>query len=149
VQPFEHRQRVRFQDVDAAGILFFSRYFEYAHAAYEEWLRLAGAPIEELIGLPEAGAPLVAAAGEFHAPARLGELLAVRCELESLGSTSARFVFHFAAAASGERRASVRTTHVCVDRRSFRPRPWPERLRSLFEAAAAEGADPASARGGE
>ena len=33
---------VRFQDVDAAGVLFFGRIFDYCHHAYEELIESSG-----------------------------------------------------------------------------------------------------------
>jgi YbgC/YbaW family acyl-CoA thioester hydrolase len=134
---FEHRLRVRFQDVDAAGIIFFSRYFEYAHETYEEWMRAAGLPFEEWLGRAEFGMPLVHAEADFHSPARLGEELSLRIEVERLGETSVSFIFPVALRSTGERRATVRTTHVCIDTRTFRSRPWPERLQAVLAAAGA------------
>jgi acyl-CoA thioesterase FadM len=144
--PFAHRVRVRFQDVDAAGIVFFGRYFDYAHAAFEEWMRAAGLPIAELLRPPpraarpaaaplapgDVGLPLAHAAADFHAPARYDEELEVAVEVERLGETSVGFVFRIGAAGAGPR-ATVRTTHVCVDRAAFRPAAWPSEMRAAFE----------------
>jgi YbgC/YbaW family acyl-CoA thioester hydrolase len=132
---FEHRMRVRFADVDAAGIIFFSRYFEYAHATYEEWMRAAGMPIEDLIGKREFGMPLVHADADFHSPARLGEELSLGVLVERLGETSVSFVIPVALRSTGEKRATVRTTHVCIDPKTFRARPWPEAIRAAMAAA--------------
>lgn len=133
---FEHRLRVRFQDVDAAGIIFFSRYFEKAHEAFEEWMEAAGLPVTaEMMARREVGLPLVQAGGEFHSPALLGEELCVAVEVERLGASSVTYVFHFTGPA-GQKRATVRTTHVCIDPQSFRSRPWPEAMRAALAAAA-------------
>ena len=63
---------VRFQDVDAAGVLFFGRIFDYCHHAYEELIESSGvdrahyfAGAEYLVPMAADGleAPSVSASG--------------------------------------------------------------------------------------
>jgi YbgC/YbaW family acyl-CoA thioester hydrolase len=126
---------VRFQDVDAAGIIFFSRYFEYAHTAFIEWLRVAGIEVGQMFERREFGMPLVHAEADFHAPSRFDDELLVGVEVARLGETSIGFAFPIVAAAGGEKRATVRTTHVCIDLTTFRPKPWPAAYRARLAAA--------------
>src|SRR5262245_6720012 len=37
--PFRARRLVRFADCDPAGIVYFPRYFDFFHAAVEDWFR--------------------------------------------------------------------------------------------------------------
>jgi YbgC/YbaW family acyl-CoA thioester hydrolase len=131
---FELRRRARFQDVDAAGIVFFARFFEYAHEAFEEWMRAAGLAISARLRAGDVGMPLAHAEADFHAPTRHDETLVVTVEVARLGESSVGFSFSLLSEA-GEARATVRTTHVCIDRASFRPRPWPAEMRAAIEAA--------------
>ena len=135
---FEHRLRVRFQDVDAARIIFFSRYFEYAHTAYVEWLRVLGLPLGKLLDAAEVGLPLAHAEADFHSPARFDDELVVTVGVERLGQTSASFVFPITTP-SGEKRATVRTTHVCIDTKTFRPTPWPDEIRTALAGSQTAG----------
>lgn len=134
--PFEHRVRVKFQDVDAGGIVFFGRFFEYAHAAFEEWMRAAGLAIADVLGRGDVGVPLAHAEADFHAPTRYDEELAIAVEVARLGATSLSCVFRIATP-GGAPRATVRTTHVCVDRKAFRAVAWPEEMRAALERMSA------------
>jgi 1,4-dihydroxy-2-naphthoyl-CoA hydrolase len=130
---FVHRTRVRFADVDAAGIVFFAKFFDYAHAAFEESMRAAGLSIAERLRAGDVGLPLVHAEADYHAPAAYDEALEVAVEVARIGETSASFTFRIAGP-DGAPRATVRTTHVCVERRTFRPIAWPEAMRRGLES---------------
>ncbi len=69
--PYTHA--VRFSEVDGAGIVFFSRVFEIAHAAYEAWLSEGGAPLAVVLAAADWVLPLVRAEADYHAPMRLGD----------------------------------------------------------------------------
>lgn len=68
---------VRFQDVDAAGIVFFARYFEYVHLAYESFLAEAGHPLAEVIREKKWAAPLKHVEADYFSPLRFGDELGV------------------------------------------------------------------------
>ena len=132
--PFVHRLRARFQDVDAAGIVFFARFFEYAHEAFEEWMRAAGLPLGERLRAGDVGMPLVHAEADYHAPTRHDDALALSVRVARLGEKSVGFVIEIASEA-GEQRATVRLTHACIDRARFRAMPWPPEMRAALAAA--------------
>ena len=46
--PFVSTRTVRFGECDPARIVYFSRYFEYAHEAYEDMLEAGGFPLQEV-----------------------------------------------------------------------------------------------------
>ena len=121
---------VRFSEVDAAGILFFSRVFEIAHAAYEALLAERGTPLRQLVHDERWTLPLVHAEADYHAPMRLGDEVSVQVAIEAIGSTSLTLRFTLAAP-SGQPLATVRHVHVAVDRATFRPVPLPEGVRAL------------------
>jgi YbgC/YbaW family acyl-CoA thioester hydrolase len=122
---------VRFHDVDSAGIVFFARIFEYAHDAYEIWLRGIGYPLDPPFHERDYGLPLVHAEADFQAPIRLGQEVRVDLSLTSIGTSSfkvsSRLTGH-----DGVDLATVRTIHVCVDPKTGRPIPLPEAMRTAF-----------------
>ena len=66
--------RVRFKDCDAAGIVFFPRYFEMLNDCVEDWFREALAlPFEAMHGSDRCGVPTAELSSRFVAPSRLGE----------------------------------------------------------------------------
>jgi 1,4-dihydroxy-2-naphthoyl-CoA hydrolase len=130
---FEVAFPVRFQDVDAAGVLFFGRIYDYCHQAYEElWVSegidrawvFSGAPF--LI-------PIAHSEADYRAPIRHGERIRVRVEVTHVGRASFHLGYRVRGPA-GEQdlRASVKTVHAFVGRDSMRPIPIPESLRVLL-----------------
>lgn len=68
---------VRFQDIDAAGIVFFATVFDYFHAAYEGFLRRAGCPLPEALTHRLWAAPLRHAEADYFAPLLFGDQLSI------------------------------------------------------------------------
>jgi len=121
---FEYAFRVRFSDVDAAGVVYFSRIYEYCHAAFEELLRAAEMPLETLLHNTGWGLPLIHTEADYHRPLRLGE--ALRIEVEVVSLTDRRVVFGFRILdAENKVRARARCEHACVNMEDFRPRTVP------------------------
>ena len=78
--------RVRFHHTDAAGIVFFSVFFEYFEDALIEYFRSQGVSIVSLRS-PEqdfGGIPIVEAHCEYHLPARFDDLLSVTTRVTML-----------------------------------------------------------------
>jgi len=75
---FEACCPVRFQHVDAAGVVFFARYFEYVHEAYEGFLSAAGTPLSRVLKEQSWAAPLSHVEADYFRPLRLGDELHVQ-----------------------------------------------------------------------
>lgn len=78
VPVFEARCSVRFQHVDAAGVVFFARYFEYVHEAYEGFLSAVGTPLSRVLKEQSWAAPLSHVEADYFRPLRLGDELHVQ-----------------------------------------------------------------------
>ena len=121
----------RFQDVDAAGIVFFARVLEYFHDAYLAFLADAGQPLPAVLAERRWAAPLRHAEADYLRPIRFGDALRaqlVRARFE--GSTLT--VGHRLAAPDGAALAVGSTVHVFVDAASFRRTPPPADLVAAF-----------------
>lgn len=117
-----HVHVVRFSEVDAAGVVFFSRFFELCHHAWEEVLAAALGPrwFDAMAGSGW-GLPLIHAEADFRRPARLGDRLTVRIAgvaLDGSGRLRVRFAIE---GADDLRHASVEHVHAFVDLARFRP----------------------------
>lgn len=124
---FEYRMRVRFSDVDLAGVVYFSRIYEYCHAAFEELLRAAEMPLEGLLGKVGWGMPLVHTEADYHRPLRLGEVLVIEVTVPEVSERRVTFAFQIKDE-TGKVRARAKHVHACVGMEDFRPRAVP----SLF-----------------
>jgi len=115
---------VRFGEVDAAGVVYFSRIFDYAHRAYEDMLAAMDLPLNRILKEDGWGMPLVHAEADFSRPMHLGESLVVDVEVAELGERRVSFAFQIRDL-SGQSRAEVRCDHAFVDMATFRGRTAP------------------------
>ncbi|HXF58298.1 MAG TPA: acyl-CoA thioesterase, partial [Candidatus Saccharimonadales bacterium] len=79
---------VRFQDVDAGGVLFFGRIFDYCHQAYEEFVASSGVdPVRYFAGA-EYLVPIAHAESDYRSPIRHGERVVIAIEVSRVGRAS-------------------------------------------------------------
>lgn len=71
------RRVVRFQEVDAAALIFYGRVYDYFHDVYVEWLALHGVLLHELVKSREWVAPIRRAEAEYVSPMRFGDAITV------------------------------------------------------------------------
>jgi YbgC/YbaW family acyl-CoA thioester hydrolase len=125
---FHHRILVRFQDVDAAGIIFFARLFEYFHDAYVAFLAHHGVSLAAVMRAGTWAAPLTHADADFLNPCRFGDALDVG-PVRAVWHGSRVEIGHRVAFAEGGKIVAVgRTTHMLVDRKTFQRIPPPADL---------------------
>lgn len=121
------RRVVRFQEVDAAGIVFYARIFDYLHDAYVGFLRERGMPLERALRDGEWVAPLTRAEAEYLRPLRFGDEIEVSVVSVELEETE--YTVGYRVDVGGEPACVGRTRHVSVDPTTFRRAPVPDRLR--------------------
>lgn len=133
---FRYTTPVRFADVDHAGIVYFPRFFDYFHVAFEElWrARLGGHAYRELIDRDRVGFPAVRAECEFLAPLRFGDTVDIDVSVARLGGKS--ITFHYQMFRVGEPRvrcADGRVVCAVVDLAKFAAIAVPERVVDLLK----------------
>jgi 1,4-dihydroxy-2-naphthoyl-CoA hydrolase len=126
--PLHTEQRVvAFQEVDAAGIVFYARIFDYFHDAYVAFLRRRGAPLEDALRDGSWVAPLRRADAEYLRPLRFGDQIQVSIVHVEVEETEYRIGYRVESAAGVA--CAGATVHVSVDPDAFRRCPVPEVLR--------------------
>src|SRR5690242_13370475 len=73
---YARERAIRFQDVDAAGIIFYARAFELCHDLYVEFLNEVGLPLHESLKGPLI-APIRHAESDYLRPLRFGDRVEV------------------------------------------------------------------------
>ncbi len=132
---FQTKRTVRFQDIDAAGIIFFPRVLEYFSDAYVEWLGVRGLPLPRMLALGVYGLPIVHAEADYRSPMRFGDRISVQIEQVELGSTSLSVMYRIVSEEDPAHTLAVgKTVHVCVSQKTFRPEPLLEELRAALSA---------------
>jgi 4-hydroxybenzoyl-CoA thioesterase len=137
---FEAPHRVRFADCDPAGIVFFPRYLELLHDAFECWFDEGmGIAYSALIGERRTGFPTVRLEVDFSAISRHGDALVRRIRIQRLGRTSLALAHEFVgtgAAGGPELRLAAKQVVVCTSLATHRPQPFPDDVRRHLDAAA-------------
>ena len=142
VARFRIEEYVRWEDIDAAGIINYQAYLRFFGLAEAELLRSAGLTYRFLFEKLGIWLPRARVECDFHEPVRLDELLVVEAFFSRIGRTSLRLDFQVRRRDRPEAVvATGRYVLVCVRQGDFEPVPVPEEIRSriapfLEEAAA-------------
>lgn len=129
------RHRVRFQDVDAAGVVFYARIFDLFHDAYVGFLRERGAPLDTALRDGSWAAPLSRAEAEYLRPLRFGDEVTVSIVHVDVAETE--FAIGYRIDVGDEAACVGRTRHVAVDPTSFRRTAVPDGLRAALTGESA------------
>ena len=125
-QPFVIEERVRWSDVDAAGIIFYGAYVRFFELAETELFRSVGLSYGRMFDEYDMYLPRVEVHSEFHYPARLDDVLEVAAYVERVGRRS--ITLHFDVIHQGLRRltADGHLVLVATDRERLVSRALPE-----------------------
>lgn len=131
---FTSVQKIRFDDVDGAGIVYYPQFFHLCHAAFEDFFDTA-APIAypELIRDRRLGFPTVAIESRFTAPLQYGDTAVVELNVERVGRSSVDFSYTIRRRSDGTRCFEATVTTVLIDLDSRRPQPLTPELRKILE----------------
>jgi YbgC/YbaW family acyl-CoA thioester hydrolase len=128
---FSARFPVRFQDVDAAGVLFFGRIYDYCHHAYEEFWDAAGVDRAHFFAGAEYLVPIAHSQADYRRPIRHGDRIDVRIDVTRVGRASFTLRYHVTGP-DGDLRVEASTVHAFVGRETMKPIPIPDPLRAIL-----------------
>ena len=131
---FTSIHKIRFDDVDGAGIVYYPQYFHLCHAAFEDFFDTAASiSYSELIRGRRLGFPTVAIESSFSAPLSYGDVAVVELAVERLGTTSATFSYRVRRRRDGVACFTATVTTVLIDLDSQQAQPIPDDLRTILE----------------
>jgi len=122
---FAHGHRVRYEEVDAQGIVGSAAWISLLQLGRIEYMRYLGLLLEGGNRAP-VQAVVRRAVVDHLAPARFDDPLAIRVRTAQLGQRSARFEYIVDNVETGLRPVVGETVIVCVEMATFRSSPWPE-----------------------
>jgi acyl-CoA thioester hydrolase len=129
---FTWNVRVYYEDTDAGGIVYYANYLKFFERARTEWLRAIGVDQHALLQQHDAMFVVKNVAAEYHAPAKLDDVLKLTLSIEKLGRASLQFVQQ---AWSGEQLLNTARVKVgCVDS-ALRPRAVPDVVAARMRGA--------------
>ncbi|UCG75688.1 MAG: acyl-CoA thioesterase [Gemmatimonadota bacterium] len=140
-RPFVVDERVRWSDVDFAGIIFYGAYFRFFELGEMELFRAAGLPYSEVFERFDIWLPRVHLDCDFKYPARLDDELTVAAYFTRFGTSSISINFDVLHRGARTLAATGHVVLVCTGRDPIKPRPLPQEVRALLEPfAMSEGA---------
>jgi 4-hydroxybenzoyl-CoA thioesterase len=131
---FRAHLKVRFGDIDHAGIVYYPRFLHYFHVALEEFFSAeVGAEYHALINEQRVGLPVVHLEIDFRRPLRFGDEIEVEVRGLELGTTSVTWRYAVWKQ-DGSLAAEATIVTVSLDMDTFEKRPLPDWVRARFEA---------------
>lgn len=112
--PFIYRRTVRFQDTDAAGVVYFANVLAMCHEAYEESLVESGIDLKKFFNNPDVAFPIIHASVDFFRPLFCGDQVYIQLTPQSVGSDYFEIAFEMFAP-SKQQVAKAMTKHVCIN----------------------------------
>ena len=132
---------VRWEDIDAAGIINYQAYLRFFALAEAELLRSAGLNYRYLFESLGIWLPRVRVECDFFRPVKLDELLVVEAWFSRIGRTSVHLDFEVRRKSEPEAVvASGRYVLVCVRQKDFGPVPVPAEIRERLAPFTGEAA---------
>ena len=130
---FVYERPIRFEEVDAAQIVFFARFLNYAHEAMEALLGGLEGGYVRLVNQRRIGMPAVHVSCDFKSPLRFGDVARIETRAARIGNKSVTYRYDFYRKSDGVHVATVE--HVCAvtDLDAMRAIPVPDDVRALLE----------------
>jgi len=126
-------REVAFEDVDAAGIVYFARLIGFAHGALERLFDDVPGGYRAIIVKRGIGFPAVHVTTDFLAPIRYGDTARIVATVRKLGATSLHAHFAMTRTSDGAAIASATHVHVCTTLATLTKLPFPADLRAALE----------------
>ncbi len=125
---------VRFEEVDAAGIAFFARFFNWCHEAMERFFDGVPGGYTDLITKRRVGFPAVHVTADWKTPLRYGDVVRITTSVTRIGTTSVTLRYELTRSRDGAHVATIEHVTVATDLDAMTKRAIPEDCRALLEA---------------
>jgi len=110
---FKYHRTIRFQDTDAAGVVYFANILAICHEAYEASLATSGINLKEFFGKSDIAVPIVHASVDFFKPLFCGDEVVIELVSQQLSDYS--FEVGYQVFLGDMIMAKALTRHVCID----------------------------------
>ena len=127
------RERVRWSDVYAAGIVCFGMYLRFFELAESELFRTSGLPVRTLSETHRLWLVRRHIECDFFQPVFLDEELQIGVRVSRVGRTSLELTFHAGRVGESTPTATGRYVLVAVDRDSLKPVAIPDAVKTALD----------------
>jgi len=127
--------KIRFDDVDGAGIVYYPQYFHLCHKAFEDFYDdAASISYPQLINDQHRGLPTVSINSEFTAPLRYGDIALVKLSIGKVGRSSAVFNYEIRRKQDSKLCFSAQITKVFMNLDNNEVLRIPDDMRTLWDS---------------
>jgi len=126
---FVYARTVRFQDTDAAGVVYFANVLAMCHEAYEASLAATEIDLKGFFSNSAIAIPIVHAEVDFFRPLFCGDQLQIQLTPQLLSTQE--FIIHyqiFTTEMSDRALSKAQTRHVCIDPTARARRDLPDMM---------------------
>lgn len=114
--PFIYVRVIRFQDTDAAGVVYFANVLAMCHEAYEASLAASGINLQSFFGNSVVAIPIVHASVDFFRPMFCGDQQTIRLTPKQLTNNGFEIAYQiFSVKAPDQLVGRASTRHMCID----------------------------------
>ena len=128
---FTYYYTVRFQDTDAAGVVYFANVLKICHEAYEVSLATSGINLKSFFTNPSVAFPIVHANVDFLRSMYCGDNLVISLLAEKIGLD--KFEITYEIIVDKVMVAKAITRHVCIDVSSRNKQELPNYMNNWLE----------------
>ena len=126
--------KIRFGDIDHAGIVYYPRFLHYFHVALEEFFgQEVGVDYPTLIDEHRIGLPTVHLQTDFSKSLRYGDAIEVEVRVLKIGKSSITFGYRVFKEGENQPWTQGHNVVVCLDMDSFKKKDIPLWLRNSLE----------------
>ncbi len=131
---FRSQLKIRFGDIDRAGIVYYPRFMHYFHVALEEFFAgELGIEYHDMVETHHIGLPTVHLETDFSRPFSYGDNMAVEVSVLKVGRSSITFGYRAFKKDEIEPRIVGHNVTVCLEMDSFKKLEIPDWFRQLLE----------------
>ena len=131
---FRSQLKIRFGDIDRAGIVYYPRFMHYFHVALEEFFASELAiEYHVVVETHRIGLPTVHLETDFSRPFSYGDNIEVEVSVLKVGRSSITFGYRVFKQGESDPRITGRNVTVCLDMDTFKKMEIPPWFRKLLE----------------
>jgi 1,4-dihydroxy-2-naphthoyl-CoA hydrolase len=133
---FTYERIVRFQETDAAGVVYFANVLTICHEAYEASLMAVGINLKEFFGGSKIAVPIVHADVDFFRPMYCGDRLSIQLTPSEMSDSEFEIFSEICLVDQTRPTCKAHTRHVCIDPEARSRHPLPSDLNSWLQTFA-------------
>lgn len=126
----QYQRKIRLEDTDATGVLFFPRQLTFSLEVLENFLEKRGLPLEQLFR-ENMVMPVVHASSNYYKPLFVGDMMTIHLMRGKKGEKS--LTLHYRIYKGQELVGDCKIIHATVDALSKESIEVPKKLRELFD----------------